>query len=186
MINKKQWSKTVLTSYNYLQRLCDTIDKIVERTALNSHYICGSWDSNCSVEAVSKKIIKLINKKIEYINLKVAIDKSLEKMNVKHAKLLVLRYIHYFSQEKVCEILNISLRTFYTLLDKAINSFSNIMSSIGYSAPKLEVTFAMDGFINSIYEQIQKYKYVEASRTETLSYKKVLADCFDEFYAHAF
>ena len=71
---QKNWGKTILSSYNYLQRLCSSIDKLIEDTAVNSYYSYSFIDSRNSITNISSKIINLSNRKIDYINLKILIE----------------------------------------------------------------------------------------------------------------
>ena len=78
--NQKLWSKAILSSYNYLERLCNSIDKLVENMAVNSYFSTNLKYGANSVEDLSKKIINLSNRKIDYINLKVLTEQALKQM----------------------------------------------------------------------------------------------------------
>lgn len=180
--NQKVWSKVVLSSYNYLERLCESIDELVESTALNSFYCYGLEDS---VMALSNKIIKLSNRKINYINLKLVVEKTLKDIPNNLSKLLILKYVHNFSIEKCCDLLGYSLRTGYRKLDTALATFSEKMSILGYNVCKLEKDFLNDEFFYSAYKIVDKEKFLSEEKAETLTNNTLFTGFMKEFFMKA-
>lgn len=149
--NQLTWAKTIIIAYKYLGVLCKCIDKIINSTATNSVYYGGSWDDKYSVYNVANKMLKLKNKKIDYINLKVIVEKILSNLSKRSSKLLILRYVKELHINTICELLNISERSFYRYINKAVNEFSEEMDKLGYNYQKLEIMFFPDEFIKSIF-----------------------------------
>lgn len=156
-MNEEQinWSKTVLMSYRYLGKLCNTIDRLVESTAKNSMFTNSYWQSECSITNVFEKISKLSNKKIDYINLKLTIEKALKKLPEKSAKILILKYVQGINVDEISNLLNIPSRTIYRKLDNAVIQLTEELETLGYSSEFLEVTFFADTFISSVYDTIK-------------------------------
>ena len=155
MENKQQiWAKTVLVAYKYLGAMCGAIDKLVESTAKHSYYTSGVWQEKNSIQSVSKKLIRLSDKKIDYINLKVMVDKVLGKIPKKFATLLILRYINRVPPEDIAELNGVSVRSYYRYITKAINEFAVQMKNIGYNYCTMEVRYLTDSFITSIYDAV--------------------------------
>ena len=148
------WAKTALFAYKYLGTICRSIDKRIKNMAVNSFYTGGAWSEEYTVYKISEKIIKLSDKKIDYINLKLIIEKSLQNMNKYNAKILILRNIKELSSQSIACLLNVSDRTYFRKLNVALKEFAKVMEKYGYSYQKMEICFWNDDFIKSIYSII--------------------------------
>ncbi len=182
--NQKIWSKALLSSYNYLGRLCDSIDNLIEKTAVNSYYAFSFINSENSIENISKKIIYYSNRKIDYINLKIIIERALKSISKLSAKYLILRYIHKMSVEKACEILNISSRSSYRKLNSALSEFSGVLSSYGFNVEKLELEYSSDPFIGSIYKLVSKNNFLIEEKAEVISKDSIFNRYINELMAN--
>ena len=167
------WAKTVLFAYKYLGAMCRSIDKRIKKMAVNSFYIGGVWNEENSVYKISERMIKLSDKKVDYINLKLMIEKCLQEMKQENAKLLILRNIngdnphfHMNLSQSVAGLLNISERTYFRKLNFALKEFARIMERHGYSYQKLEICFWNDDFIKSIYNIIVNNQVTSLSGIE--------------------
>lgn len=145
------WAKTLLIAYKYLGTLCRGFDKEINSLANNSMYIGGNWNDRQSVIYISNKILELTQKKMDFINIKVLVEKTLKNINTTYAKLLILKYIKELNANTVCNLLNMSERTFFRKLNNAVNEFSYALVKIGYSHKKLNTLYSDDLFIKSIY-----------------------------------
>ena len=85
--------KTILTSYRFLEKVSDAIDRLVETRALNSFYMGGNNFSQNNVFVVSESLINLTERKKKLINLKVVCDQSLRSCKEELAQILIERYI---------------------------------------------------------------------------------------------
>lgn len=153
-----EWAKTVLIAYKYLGSMCAAIDKIIKNLAISSHFAGGAYCEKSCCEVVSKKIIALTNKKIDYINLKVLTEKALENMNKKNAKLLILRTIKELNVSTIAEVMNMSERTYFRRISDAENEFCVALEKLGLNIYKLEIEYLADNFIKSIYKIVCKHK----------------------------
>ena len=166
---QKVWGKAILSSYNYLQRMCDSIDLLVERTALNSYFSVSSHFNDTTIDAVSRKIINLSNRKIGYINLKLIIDKALRSIPKIQAKIIILKYIHKYSIEKTSELLGISVRAGYRRLESALSAFMATLTCMGYTSEKLEIEYSSDPFISSLLRLLEKNSYIIEEKAKVIS-----------------
>ncbi|MBE7074912.1 MAG: hypothetical protein E7376_02925 [Clostridiales bacterium] len=178
--NQKIWGKTILSSYNYLQHLCNSIDKLVKMVAVNSYYSYTFKNTQNSISNISDKIINLTNRKIDYINLKILIEKALKDIPTLYAKLLILKYIHKLPILKACEILNISKRSSYKKLEQALSSFMAKLATFGYNTEKIEVEFFGDPFINSIFKLIERNNFVLDEKADVISNDSVFKKYISE------
>lgn len=149
-------ARTLLISYKYLEQLCNTIDRMVEKQATSSYYNFGSFVQNSDILNVSKNLYKLMNKKIDYINIKVIVDKALKEMPKRKAKYLILRYIQNMSLAEIANLFSISERTLFRRLNAILDDFCEKLENLGYTGEKLELMFMEDYFINSIFTSVQK------------------------------
>lgn len=166
---QKLWSKTILSSYNYLQKLCDSLDKLIKDTAVNSYYSFGYKNGENSVTKVSNKIINLSNRKIDYINLKVLTDKALKCMPSNHAKVLILKFINKINIEKICELLKLNKRTMYRRIEKALDEFMIKLDDLGYTPEKLEVVYSCDPFIKSILKLVERNNFLIEEKADVIT-----------------
>lgn len=160
------WARTLLVSYKYLEQLCDTIDRVVKLTAQSSYFNFGSYFQLNDINNVSNKLYKLINKKIDYVNIKVIVDKALKNMPKRRAKYLILKYIQNLQTSEIAEVLNISSRTYFRYLSKCLDEFNEKLLGLGYTPEKLEMMYSGDSFIMSIYNSVSKdSRFLVGSKT---------------------
>ena len=155
-MNKEQvnWAKCVIMSYRYLERMCGAIDKQIEMLATRSYISSSAWEQLNSVHNVSKKIIDLSQKKIDYINLKVLTEKILESMNKNLSKILILKHIKNVKASEISAVLKITDRTLFRKINSALEEFAKFMLKFGFSYEKMEIMHIKDDFIGSIYNRI--------------------------------
>lgn len=181
--NQKLWSKTILSSYNYLEKLCDSLDKLIQNTAVNSYYSYSFKNGENSITNISKKIINLSNRKIDYINLKVLTDKALKDMTKQQAKLLILKFINKIQIDKVCELLQMNRRTAYRRIEKALIEFMDVLCSYGYTPEKFEVVYAHDPFIKSILKLVERNNFLIEEKAEVITNDSVFNKYINELMA---
>lgn len=178
--NQKVWGKAILSSYNYLKRLCDSLDSLIEKTAVNSYYSFSLNYHDTTIETVSTKILNYSNRKIGYINLKLIIEKALKRMPKQQAKLLILKFIQKMSIEKTSSLLNISNRSSYRRLEKALSMFMAELVCMGYTCEKLEIEYAQDPFISSIIKLIERNNFVLEEKADVISNDSVFNKFINE------
>lgn len=155
------WSKTLLTSYRYLNRISDAIDKLIKTNALNCYDISGAMYSLNNTLDVSNRIIDLSERKIKMINLKILIEKTLLKLKKDDAIILIHRYIENLKFKDVANVMKISMRTCFRKLDNAETSFTNILNSQNWREEKLENYLKDEHWILSIYNEYKNNKRYE-------------------------
>lgn len=128
------WTKTLLSSYRYIDRVSKAIDKIVLTRAVNSFYTSGSNMTFNSVTNVSDDILKLTDRKINLINLKIILTNALKKTQHKFSSLLISTFVEGKTCFESVEALNISIRTFFRRQNQAIDSFIKVLAVEGYDS----------------------------------------------------
>lgn len=147
----KYWSKTILTVYNYLEEMSDTIEKIVTETAIRSNnrslmdYQTTMYQAN--------KIIELTERKRKVINLKVIIDKCLSRISGTDKFILKLAYMEGIKSEFIAQILNISLRSYFRLKMKALENFKQQLNELRYGIKFFKLEYETENWISAIYNE---------------------------------
>lgn len=147
------WTKTILSVYRYLERVCNAIDRICMQSALASGNILGSNFHNNNALAISQKLIDLSERKVNLINLKILTDDILKSLAVKDAKMLVLVYCDGQKRKDIAQTCDISLRTVFRRIDTAEQSFAKKLVCKGYNAFVLAKMLKDEAWIKSVYDR---------------------------------
>lgn len=147
------WTKTILSAYNYLEKISDAIDNIVEKRAINSYHMSSVNFSINNTMAVADKLIELGDRKVRLINLKILCEKALEKCQPKHASILIEKYVDGGKAQEIAERYNLSLRTYFRRLNMAENEFSCNLSMMGYDDKKISQYLSTEKWIEEIYRR---------------------------------
>lgn len=75
-IENEIWGKTLLSLYRHLGAISNSIDNLIKRIGINSAFNHSVYNS---AYVDSNKIIELTERKIKIINLKVLIEKALDR-----------------------------------------------------------------------------------------------------------
>lgn len=132
------WTKTILSVYRYLSRVCGAIDKIIEKTALGSaNFGVQTYYFN-NVMSISQRIIDLSQRKVTLINLKILVDDCLKGIGQDDAKILIARYFDGEKRKQLAEKFNISMRTVFRRVECAEVSFSKVLRLKGFDDEKMK------------------------------------------------
>lgn len=147
-IEQKNWSKTLLTTYSYLETICGAIDKKV--------LTYGTSCSTNGTEFLANKIISLTERKKFLINVKILVDSALKNIEDEKAKILVLKFVDRLKTELITSVLKMPTRTYFRKVNLAIDSFSNVLLKSGYDSTKLSQIFRSEDWILEIYNNFAK------------------------------
>ena len=167
MESKHFWTKTILSVYRYLERICDAIDKICVTSALSSTDILGQNYFFNNVYAISQKLIDLGQRKITLINLKLLTEDVLSKMKEDQANLLIEKYIDARKTKDIAIKNNLSLRSAFRKLTLAEESFDRKLNVMGYDDKKISNMLKDETWINNVYERLcQDDKEIDLGKKE--------------------
>lgn len=145
----KTWSKTILSVYKYLEALSNSIDDLVVKKSINSAlYSNGRFDT---AYETANKIMRLTDRKINLINLKVLIEDVLSVLPSKYRKILILKYVDGVKGDDIALLMRVSNRTYFRFKNNAIEHFSKVLVSKGYNKQKLEEMFCGENWLNNLY-----------------------------------
>ncbi len=147
------WTKTLLTVYRYLERICGAVDKIMMKSALGSSNIVGQNYFYNNVYTITQKLIDLSQRKVTLINLKVLIEDVLSEMNPDEAKLLIERYFDGSKARVLAEKRNISIRTVFRKISDAEKTFTLKLHFKGYNDFKMKEFISDEEWIKNVYRR---------------------------------
>lgn len=151
-MKQKIWAKTLLSTYNCLEPISDAIDKLVISQGVNS--CCN----HLSTMENAEKIISLIQRKKMMINLKVIIENVIASIDTKSARILVMKYFDHVKPEMCFKLLEMSRRTFFRKIDRAVEEFAIRLKNFGYTSEKLEQLLFKESWIKEYYNHFAKQK----------------------------
>ena len=147
----ENWSKTILSVYRYLEAISKAIDNLIVKKSINSAFYNNGRFNNAY--DCANEIIDLTERKVNLINLKVLIENSLKKLEPLQRKVLTLTYIDNVSRENVCEVLEISTRSYFRKKAEGIKNFGKILYAMGYDSKKIHSTFESEKWLIALYNR---------------------------------
>lgn len=150
------WSKTVLSVYRFLPRVTFALDKLVETKAKNSSFLCGSSYSTNNIFELSDKLIKLTERKVSLINLKILTEKALKSINRDFARLLILKFIDGKKCGEIAEHFGICNRTVFRKLIQAVDSFTNALIKFNFNKEKMHALLDQEKWMMETYRELDK------------------------------
>lgn len=173
-MKQKIWAKTLLTTYNCLEPISDAIDKLVISQGVNS--CCN----NLTTLENAEKIINLIQRKKNMVNLKVIIENVMASLEPQSARILIMKYFDKVKPEVCFSLLGLSRRTYFRKIDKAIDEFSIHLKNFGYTSETLEQILKKENWIKEYFNHFAKQKetsQIDENLDYQSSYVKSLIKC---------
>lgn len=127
------WGKTVLSVYNYLERITGAIDRVVKSRAVNAGYYSSMNCSYNDIYSVSEHILNLTERKVKLINLKVLCEEILGSIKEEYARILISTYIDRRKAVDSAKLMDMSIRSFFRKIPLALNSFELELYKRGYN-----------------------------------------------------
>lgn len=168
-------AKTVLMVQRYLERICDAIDRLVERKALNSFYVGMQGGNDNSISSVADYIINLSERKIKLINLKILTDLVLENCPILSAQILIERYIDNEKSANIAKRHNLAERTYFRRLSEALENFSSTLAKFGFNEKKLLDYISTEKWIMEVYNKIYNARNDDRVAIDTDKLSKLVA-----------
>ena len=173
IMQKNIWAKTVLTAYRFLEKVSDSIDRLIETKALNSFYMSGQDFSKNNVYVITESLINLSERKKKLINIKLMTEKALQKCDKQFAQILIERYIDGDKAKEIAERHELSMRTYFRRLESAEGEFSAYLSRNGYNEKFLAKTLLSEKWIYEIYSKFSSIPREELFQISESYLKKI-------------
>lgn len=177
----KYWSKSALSIYKYLSTMSSTIDKLILDMGKNSNNALLQKYHSTYFQA--SKIIELIDRKRKMINLKIAVEDTLSRMDKTGRRILTLVFIDGVKSELVAQMLNMSIRTFFRKKNMALSDFALILREIGYDEEFFSSEYLQEKWFVSVYDDCIS-KTAEQDGINKLLLKKVFSELSKINYAY--
>ena len=115
-MKEKNLMKSIISSYAYVNRVIKIINKNVLYKGINSCNTYGFYDTL----SVMNEMAELVERKRKLQTLKELTEDCLKSLPEADSKVLILKFVEKFSNEKIGLLLNKSSRTVCRLFDKAL------------------------------------------------------------------
>lgn len=165
MKNNFYWTKTLLTVYKYLERVAGAVDKIILKNGLNSANITGQNYYYNNVYVVTEKLINLSQRKVTLINLKVLVEQTLCEVDEEDAILLIERFIESAKVKDIMQQHDLSLRSTFRKIERAIDNFGNCLRKKGYNDIYLAQMVKDEKWICNVHQRFLKQEDVSLPNT---------------------
>ena len=147
----KYWSKAALSIYRYLETMSTTLDKLVVDLSKGSNSTVAPRYHSTYFQA--NRIIELTERKRKVVNLKVAIEDSVSRLDKISRRIITLVYFDGVRSEAIAQLMNMSVRTFFRRKLYATKELINIMEALGYDADFFESEYFSEKWFMSVYDE---------------------------------
>ncbi|MBR4270592.1 MAG: hypothetical protein IKQ31_02830 [Clostridia bacterium] len=162
--------KTLLESYKNLQRIINSIDRLVVESSAHSYSLTQvSEDTMEKMQAV----IDLIERKKRLLGLKMMIEEGLKQCSPLEAKILVRYYFDRVSTVSMAEELGMIRRNVHRKLNTSIIVFVQKLAVAGYDRKTIVDLIANEDWIVGIYNKyVDKFKHKDEKLDYLVSTRK--------------
>ena len=165
-MKEKNLMKSVLSSYAYVNRVIRIIDKKVLNKGINSCNTYGFFETL----SVMNEMAELVGRKRKLKTLKELVEECLKSMSETDAKILILKFIERYSNDKIGLLLNKSARTICRMFDKALLKAYEYFCSQGFNYSNLIKYLKSEKWI---LNKIEDSKSSKLFLTKTESFSKI-------------
>lgn len=151
-MNKLIWTKTLIGAYEHIEKISGAIDKIIMTHALNSAFVNLHNVTINNTLSVSERILKLTERKITLINLKVILNSVFQSIDKIYAKILILKHIDKLKSDEIAKLLKISSRSYFRKQNEAYEKFTKCLERNGHSSEKLFDMLSLETWIIEAYK----------------------------------
>ncbi len=152
--------------------MSETMDKLI--MDIGKHSNSRSLQNNQTTYGQANQIIEFLDRKRKMINLKVAVENSLAKLNKTDKRILALVFIDGVTSELVAQFLGVSLRTFFRKKIEALNKFNNQMIANGFDLDFFNNEYSSEKWIVSIYNECLSKSFSDDETINNSLVRKVM------------
>lgn len=149
------FAKTILCAYGSLETVAGHIDDLVMRRALSSNVQSGDF-ALFGAQRQIEGVVRLMNKKNDLINLKVATDEALAAIDGTSRSILEDKYFRRLKLADTAARLGLSLRTCFRRLQKAEERFANACAAKGCDQKWFEENYFSQSWLKNLYFRIKE------------------------------
>ncbi len=153
----KNWSNTALVAYSLLPKIVGKLDFAIE-SRVNSSFQSKHLRQGISTERLIDEILELTDEKRKIVNLSFIVATALDRIAVKHKKILHDRIELKMTYQQLAADMHISLRTAFRRVADAEDAFAAEIHMMGYTEEWFENEYGNDKYISLVYSESQKYR----------------------------
>ena len=131
--------------------MSNSIDKVVLDMGKSSN--CSTSQKYHSTFYQTSKIIELMDRKRKMINLKIAVEDAISKMDKTNRRLLTLVFIDGAKCEMIAKIIGVSLRTFFRKKISAWKQFASLLEEMGYDEEFFISEYSSERWFMAVYDE---------------------------------
>lgn len=151
------WSRTLLNSLKHVESVCRQIDRQVEsRAVIIPGLSRGLMAENESTFKQAQRLIELSEKKKRTLNIVALCNDVFKELSEPSKKILYYRYRMKKDNEYIARLLNLSMRTYFRNLKKAIDEFTRVRDRMGYCDLALDSLYEDDKWILRLKDREEK------------------------------
>lgn len=155
--------RTMFSVYRFLDKIADHIDLLISRRAMNAYCMELAQPMKNSSDTVASDIIELSEEKIDIINVKILVEEVLKRINSKHARMIIMKYVDNMSMDFMIRRFQVTSKTLYRWELSAINSAIKILNSLGYSLETLHKLLKSNHYLSLVYSRFENAIINESS-----------------------
>ena len=131
--------------------MCDTIDRLVLNLGKSSNSALSQKANDTFYHA--SKIIELMDRKRKMINLKVAVEDAIGKLDKTNRRIVTLVFLDGVKSELTAQLLGVSIRTFFRKKLKALNEFTVVLQELGFDEEFFESEYFSEKWFMAVYDE---------------------------------
>lgn len=143
--------EAIVKAYRMITKRCNILDKFIKNHAT---YFGPCSDEYSAMDAY-ETIIDLMAKKNQLINLKIMIDKSIDKLSDNDKKTILLKMNNRLSNEELGMVLGIKCRTAYRRLKQAFTALTEEFNRTSF-AQKIESIITHQGWLRFLCDSVRE------------------------------
>lgn len=130
--------------------MTNAIDKLVLDMGKGSNSaMVNNYQSTFSQ---ANRIIELMDRKRKMINLKVAVESAISRLDTMDRRIMTLVYVDGVTSELISQLLGMSIRTFFRKKSQALKQFNIILQEIGFDEEFFESEYFGEKWFMAVYD----------------------------------
>lgn len=143
------WVTALIAAYKHLPRAVEACKQTSESLALSGFY-------DCDTLGLIQKLMDCNARAEGYLNAKVLVDRTLEKLPLRYARILYLRARFNMTMEDIALKLGYSKRSTFRWYAEGLKKAACVLKADGYDDRWFEERYAKDVIIGDFYSQAEK------------------------------
>jgi hypothetical protein len=131
--------------------MSNTIDKMVLDLGKSSNSALSHRQYSTYYHA--SKIIELMDRKRKMINLKIAVEDAISKLNKTDRRIMTLVFFDGAKSEMIAKLLGISLRTYFRKKVNALVKFADLLQEMGYDSDFFQNEYSSEKWFMAVYDE---------------------------------